>query len=47
MRIAVLAFGKLSVCTDGVHVKLTFNREDSPYPLQDLKRYNNVYLGKF
>lgn len=38
VRIAVLAFGNLSICTDAVSLKLTFSREESPYPLQDLKK---------
>lgn len=46
MRIAVLAFGNLSIRTEAVSVKLTFNREESPSPLQDLKRYNNYVPRK-
>jgi len=44
---AVLAFGNLSISTDAASVNLTFHREESPYPLRDLKRYKNMYLDKF
>lgn len=47
MREAVLAFRNLSMCRGDGNVELTFNKEESSYPLQELKRYSSLYLEKF